>query len=263
MNKITKGFTLIEIAVSLVIMGLLLGGIVIPVSDSFKNAISKGNAERISTAKEALIGYAIRNQKLPCPATNLKDGIAATSCYSGKDAVNGFLPWKELNLQQNDAWGNAFFYSVDEQLTNKASFLAVVRGNNSENSVDAIKIKGRDDSYAEVELSSSVSFVIGTFGKQGIIFDSSSGKLFGKSTGSLSLTGASRPADNTDERLNLKACCESLPSSKATTSTYYSRTQMDTPVPTLASSIGPFDDQLYWMPFYQLVGIMTQSGRLQ
>lgn len=112
-----KGFTLLEMAIVLVIVGLLLSTLLLPLSKQREMSDYYETKKSLDEIKEALIGYAVINGRLPCPATH-KDpsqneyGTADSICpLANKDpdfpeaAYAGFLPWKDLSVREVDAWG--------------------------------------------------------------------------------------------------------------------------------------------------------------
>lgn len=106
----TKGFSLIEMAVALVIVGLLLGGLMAPLSTQMENARRKETERTLAGALEAIYGYAIAIGRLPCPDT-ANDGLenrVGNTCA----AASGTLPWATLGVGQNDGWGRTFIYRV-------------------------------------------------------------------------------------------------------------------------------------------------------
>jgi prepilin-type N-terminal cleavage/methylation domain-containing protein len=104
----SKGFTLVEMAIVLVIVGLLISAFLAPLSaqrDLNDYAKARTDLEQI---KEALYGYAIINGRLPCPTTQTNPAVAGY----GEEAVNcaapaaeGYLPWKTLGVREIDSWG--------------------------------------------------------------------------------------------------------------------------------------------------------------
>ncbi|PPD20086.1 MAG: hypothetical protein CTY17_07895 [Methylomonas sp.] len=104
------GFSLIEMAVALVIVGLLLGGLMMPLSLQMDNARRKDTERTQSALLEAVYGHAISNGRLPCPDIN-NDGMEDRV---GGNCVSAFggLPWASLGTGQNDAWGRGFVYRV-------------------------------------------------------------------------------------------------------------------------------------------------------
>lgn len=105
----TAGFTLVELAVVLLILGLLIGGLLIPLSAQIEQQRVTQAQKQLSEIREALIGYAILYGYLPCPTTTTDPndanfGVADTSCSS--PSAEGFLPWKTLGgLPEIDPWG--------------------------------------------------------------------------------------------------------------------------------------------------------------
>jgi prepilin-type N-terminal cleavage/methylation domain-containing protein len=116
-----SGFTLVELAIVLVIVALLLGGMLVSLGtqQDIRNANETGR--RLSEISEALIGFAAANGRLPCPATANTTGVenppgGGTSCANPWD---GFLPAITLSIQPTDAqgyaldsWGNRIRYAV-------------------------------------------------------------------------------------------------------------------------------------------------------
>jgi prepilin-type N-terminal cleavage/methylation domain-containing protein len=114
------GFTLVEMAVVIAVIALLLGSILIPLATQVEER-RFGEARRLlDEAREALIGFAVVNGRLPCPASPTSNGQEAPMgggiCANPHD---GFLPAATLGLgptDQNgysiDPWGNRIHYAV-------------------------------------------------------------------------------------------------------------------------------------------------------
>lgn len=128
----TRGFTLLELALTLVIMAMLASAMLVPfVAQVTQRKISA--TERIlDQAAEALIGYATATGRLPCPATAGSNG--AEDFAAGGNAANGicesffgFLPAATLGftpINANgfaiDGWGteqNQVRYAVSSSTT--------------------------------------------------------------------------------------------------------------------------------------------------
>lgn len=107
------GFSLVEIAMVLVIVGLLIGGLLTPLSTQMEQRRVADTRRALEEAREALIGYAVRNGHLPCPAISAVNGEEDRSGYRCTDERrDGFLPWATLGLPKLDAWNHLYRYSV-------------------------------------------------------------------------------------------------------------------------------------------------------
>lgn len=124
----SRGFTLIEIAVVMFIIVLLLGSILVPLTTQVEQRQTSDTQKRLEEIKEALIGYAIANSRLPCPASAVSNGaesfvgaVGASNCAT----YNGFVPAVTLGISPVDSqgfsidpWGNRIRYSVTNWLPN-------------------------------------------------------------------------------------------------------------------------------------------------
>ena len=110
-----QGFTLIELAVVLFIIGLLTVGLLGPVATQVESQERQKTTDTMEDIMEALYGFAIVNGYLPCPDTG-GDGAQDFAGALGNSACiasDGWLPWQTLGLNiQGDVWGNRFRYHV-------------------------------------------------------------------------------------------------------------------------------------------------------
>ncbi|GJJ05780.1 hypothetical protein RugamoR64_63180 [Duganella rhizosphaerae] len=67
---------------------------------------------RMAQARDALIGFAAANGRLPRPATSATDGHEALAPCATEQDCTGFLPWVTLGVDGADAWGKLLRYSV-------------------------------------------------------------------------------------------------------------------------------------------------------
>jgi prepilin-type N-terminal cleavage/methylation domain-containing protein len=110
------GFTLVEMAVVLVIVGLMLGGLLVPISAQIDQRNYNETQKKLDEIKEALIGFAIMNGRLPCPTTqadpsNANYGVEDPGCPALTS--DGYIPWKTLGVSEFDAWGTVRNVSTD------------------------------------------------------------------------------------------------------------------------------------------------------
>jgi prepilin-type N-terminal cleavage/methylation domain-containing protein len=97
-----SGFTLIEMAVVLVILGFILGGVVTGVSAQREAQKINEARRQITEIREALLGFVQINRRLPCPASLTTDGqeaVAAGNCLTPTATNNSFVPYVDLGIQ--------------------------------------------------------------------------------------------------------------------------------------------------------------------
>ncbi len=118
-EHLQRGFTLIEISIVLLIVTILLGYTLamFPIQQELKQY--REAQSEIRKIKEAVIGFAQINGRLPCPAlpnTSGAEGLGGNPC----DAYGGFVPARTLGLSGRfnedtlllDPWGNPYRYYV-------------------------------------------------------------------------------------------------------------------------------------------------------
>jgi prepilin-type N-terminal cleavage/methylation domain-containing protein len=115
-----RAFTLVELAVVVLIVGLLLGSAMMTLQAQSEQRAIDDTRRRLDTAVEAIIAFAVVNGRLPCPAVGGATGVespggggACTSPYGG------FLPASTIGFQPTDAsqyavdvWNNRIRYVV-------------------------------------------------------------------------------------------------------------------------------------------------------
>ncbi len=120
----SRGFTLTELTIVLIIVALLTGGMLVPLSAQRNLQDIRETQRQLSDVLDALLGYAaahkaIGNGKpfLPCPDTD-NDGFENRD---GNTCVNqeGSLPWADLGVGREDAWSNRFRYRVVAEYSNR------------------------------------------------------------------------------------------------------------------------------------------------
>jgi type II secretory pathway pseudopilin PulG len=99
----------------IVIIGILTVNLLKPLSASIKNRQIEYTQNVLEEAKRALVGYATLNNILPCPDTDYpSDGIPNSPCTNSEE---GYLPWQELGINGQDAWGSYVRYRPDQNFT--------------------------------------------------------------------------------------------------------------------------------------------------
>lgn len=118
-----NGFTLIEMAVVMLILSFLLISVFMPFSAQRETADIRKAGEELLAIEEALYGFAIAQGRMPCPASGTSGGVEATTAnIPGVDCsvVMGFVPANTLGIKGNfncdglllDPWGNPYRYAV-------------------------------------------------------------------------------------------------------------------------------------------------------
>lgn len=108
------GFTLVEMAIGVLVIALLLGSILVPLSTQVEQRKVSETEKALDEIREALIGYALSHGHLPCPdLTTSNDGVEDVNATTGQClGPEGNLPWSTLSVIGADSWGNRFRYRV-------------------------------------------------------------------------------------------------------------------------------------------------------
>lgn len=239
MNRLkarNAGFTLTELAIVMIIMALLIGGMMMPLSAQQDNRNNAETTRQLDEIRDALIGYAVINGQLPCPAKSTSDGSEARNATTKEcDKRFGQLPWITLATKPSDSWGHLFIYSVSPKFSNQKITLDLTVTKTD------ITIKTRDATGNLDNLSNAddIPVVILSTGKNGYW--------------SWTLDQAAQNADsasaNGDEDTNA--------SSAADGRTFVSRTPSGPD-----SAIGEFDDLVTWVSPNVLFNRMVAAGKL-
>ena len=124
-KKNQDGFSLVELSIVILVMGLLLGGLMVPLSVQRDNARLRDAREQIMSVQLVIEGFALVNGYIPCPATPASNGTASPTGGTCA-AQHGFVPATTLDLngQRNadnlllDPWGSPLRYSVSSSDAN-------------------------------------------------------------------------------------------------------------------------------------------------
>lgn len=229
-----KGFTLTELAIVLVIVALLIGGMLAPLSAQRDLQAVTETQKQLEEIKAALTGFAVTNGRLPRPAPTLANGTERALPCADESECTGFIPWITLGVKKTDAWNKMIIYSVTPAFANSAFSLGAVGSK---------KVQTRDNV-------GNISYLIGgpacnsttTPCAPAVIFS------FGKNNWGTTETGtpiADGSTTNTDEDTNAAA-----------NTIFFSRDQSTVPTG------GEFDDIVIWIAPTILFNQMISARRL-
>ena len=139
MHRAQKGFTLIELAVVLAIVSALMTSVAYTLSAEVEQRKYEETRRRLEQARDLLIGFALINGRLPCPARSTSAGVEVRDSASGQcgaagiedyyggtlanGSQGGLLPAASIGFHPVDAggfavdaWQNRLRYAVAKTL---------------------------------------------------------------------------------------------------------------------------------------------------
>jgi len=135
-NAVQGGFTLAEMAIVFLLVALLVGGVVMTTAALNSARENEETQRTLERAREAIIGFALRAERLPCPAkagaTGVESFISAGVLppppppppptpfdIRCSNPFDGFVPALDIGIGPTDpqgylldAWGNRVRYAV-------------------------------------------------------------------------------------------------------------------------------------------------------
>lgn len=129
-----SGFTLIEMAIGLIIISLLMAFAVVAFSAAIQRGFDKKTFEDMEQIADSIAVYSQKHMRVPCPADPTVVGnLRGTERGSGANgnifgicntiaAANGIIPFVTLGLKEKDAkdrFGNFLTYSVSLSSTER------------------------------------------------------------------------------------------------------------------------------------------------
>ncbi|OAI50345.1 hypothetical protein AYO46_02560 [Betaproteobacteria bacterium SCGC AG-212-J23] len=258
-----QAFTLVELAVVLALIGLLLGSLMYTLSAQTEQRAREQTQRTLEQAREAVLGYAVANGRLPCPASAASNGVeapagGAVACTNPND---GFLPAVTLGFQPTDmsgyaldAWNNRIRYAVATSIAScagtsttphfthktnlKQNGMSCQPGNNDllvckSNVAAPAPVAGNCNGAGDNAVTS-----IGTV--VAVIFST------GKNYASAQTAAAATAAGKADEAANLDG-----------NTVYISHV----PAPSTAAG-GEYDDMMVWIPVGLFYGRLASAGVL-
>jgi prepilin-type N-terminal cleavage/methylation domain-containing protein len=262
-----RGFSLIELAVVVVIVALVLGALLVPLATQIQIRQVKETRDRLADIKEALLGFAVTQGRLPCPDTD-RDGLenACTGAGSVTDVIEGFLPWQDLGVPPTDAWDYIFRYAVTREFAEtaqpgvppannqldladvpNANISIITRGDNPATSPAPVETK------AQIQLAANVPAIVMSVGSNGL--------------GGSRLGGVDSPfATGADESANVSSITSTWLSPPFPSRRFVQRTHTPESAGCSDTAEGqPFceyDDQLIWISAPVLLNRMVEARQL-
>jgi prepilin-type N-terminal cleavage/methylation domain-containing protein len=129
------GFSLLEMAVVLVILGVLLGGLIVPLSNEREDRQRQQTEQLMEEIFDAVLGFVAANGHLPCPATAASNGLsvpagAVVNC-NPTTYPNSFVPYQTLGirgpLNQNGLLMDGWFFPIRYQIAAGFSNTGITR----------------------------------------------------------------------------------------------------------------------------------------
>jgi prepilin-type N-terminal cleavage/methylation domain-containing protein len=223
------GFTLIELAVVVVVIALLLGSILVPLTSQVEQRKVLETQKTLDEVKEALIGFAMINGRLPRPATSFSDGTERGVCGTVPNCT-GFIPWTTLGVPKTDSYGKIIRYSVTPAFADAAFTLSTA-------ATKTVQTRATSSPYALINLATPVPAVI---------FSQGANNWGTSDNGSTLIDGS---ATNTDEDSN---------NNNDGTQPFVSRPS----VSNTSATGGEFDDIVVWISPGVLFNRMVSAGKL-
>ncbi|MEA1988598.1 MAG: prepilin-type N-terminal cleavage/methylation domain-containing protein [Pseudomonadota bacterium] len=146
LNRKNRGFTLVEMAVVLVIIGLLVGTGFTTLGAYLDNAKQSHTMGSLKVTKQALLNYVKVNKHMPCPDTSGdgredRVGTLGTECSSDV----GTIPYDDIGIGRavaSDDYSNLFGYGIHKEAATSA-----VMGLDVDVVTDAATLLDRAGSY--------------------------------------------------------------------------------------------------------------------
>jgi prepilin-type N-terminal cleavage/methylation domain-containing protein len=254
-----SGFTLVEMAIVLALIALMLGtGLTVLSAQQDQQRMENAKA-RLDDAHEALIGFALVNGRLPCPADpTIPSGTTGAgqeySTCTTSTYTSGVLPWATLGINETDAWGRRLSYVVTNIYADAINAMTYGKDNNPSYNCATTHI------CTPTTSPQFSSFALCSCGELNVLSNISGGNIAANTSAVVISYGANGLGAYTTEGHQITP----IP---AATTNEGENTDSDsifishTPAP-LGEVGGYFDDQVIWLSKYTLFNRMVQAGKL-
>lgn len=162
--RATHGFTLIELAVVLMIVGLMVGGALYGIEAYRSQSQQMTTHTHLRRVEAAITTYVAYRGRLPRPAAIEDTAAEGTLDGTSNDATLGFLPWETLGLSRleaHDGWNRHLRYAVFNLQAEDDEPLRC----NGFNKEDGLFLQNAD---GEPDTDENVSYVVWSVGADGV-----------------------------------------------------------------------------------------------
>lgn len=129
-SPVQAGFSLVELAIALAVLGVVLVGLLGPVQQLRTHVRQQDTRAALAAIRQSLLGFAMSQGRLPCPAdptradSDAQAGLAQPDTGAPCVRQAGVLPWKTLGVPAADAWGRRYSYAVASRYSQPVSQLS-------------------------------------------------------------------------------------------------------------------------------------------
>lgn len=239
------GFSLIELAIVLLIIGALIGSFIGTLGARIQSSRYIETKSELNDIKVALYGYAasLVSPHLPCPDCRTatcggltvgnfaNDGIEDRNgvvCDTNTDGTLGNLPWQTLGIGESDPWGSRYSYWVADNAATAFQLTTVINS-------------------ATVNTRIGESIAVLTDAAAAVVFSHGANGYGSISVDAVLKTNAS--SDDEVENTN-------------NDNIFVSRNVTEPGSETTTGDDFEYDDMLLWVSEYELKGKMVQAGTL-
>lgn len=172
-----RGFTLLEMSIVLVIIGVVVSGLVTVFSAALQKRQFQDTQAKMEFIQKTIYDYRVAFGRLPCPAditlaiSNANFGVEANNmgtCTGGaiaanfaqapvvgaRDGIEGMVPIHTLRLPDEyafDGWGRRFVYAVSKDATQSGAF-NIISGYDISTRMNILNTQGTSKSDLAMEV---------------------------------------------------------------------------------------------------------------